>query len=246
MQCPNCASQLTLDRVSDTLSFATSGEGTPSGDDAAARPTTTTLGDYELLSEIARGGMGVVYRARQSSLNRVVALKVIGKGELASSEEVQRFHAEARAAANLDHPGIVPVFEVGCDAGTHFFSMGLVEGENLAKRLVDGPVAPTEGAELTADIAAAIQYAHECGVLHRDIKPQNVLIDQHGTPRVTDFGLAKELRSDAGLTLTGQVLGTPSYMSPEQARGSLVGRLAGRPTLLAADGPATASSGKRC
>lgn len=178
-----------------------------------------SLGDYELLEEIARGGMGVVYKARQISLNRIVALKMIKAGELAGGEEIQRFISEAENAAKLDHPNIVPVFEVGeCD-GRHFFSMGLVDGISLADRLKDGPMLPREAAELVGTIAAAVQYAHDKGIVHRDLKPANVLIETDGKPRITDFGLAKNISADSGVTATGQVVGTPSYMPPEQATG---------------------------
>lgn len=179
------------------------------------------FGDYELLGEIARGGMGVVYRARQVRLNRRVALKMILAGQFASEADVQRFQSEAEAAAQLDHPGIVPIFEVGEHQGHHFFSMGLVEGESLAARLAGGPLAPALAAELVRKIAEAIQYAHERDVIHRDLKPANVLLDREGVPRVTDFGLAKRIADDSGLTATGQVLGTPGFMAPEQAAGRL-------------------------
>ncbi len=179
------------------------------------------FGDYELLEEIARGGMGVVYKARQPKLNRIVALKMILAGQLAGEEDVARFHAEAEAAANLDHPGIVPVYEVGEHEGQHFFSMGFVEGESLADRIKDGPLPPREAAEYTKKIAQAIAFAHERGVIHRDLKPANVLLDQKDQPKVTDFGLAKIVEGDSGLTATGQILGTPSYMPPEQAAGQL-------------------------
>lgn len=177
------------------------------------------FGDYELLGEIARGGMGVVYRARQTKLNRIVALKMIIGAEYAGHEDVARFRTEAEAAAQLDHPNIVPVHEVGEQDGLHFFSMGLVEGNGLDARLKDGPLPPREAAELTREIAVAIQYAHDKGIVHRDLKPANVLIDAGGKPRITDFGLAKNIGGDSGMTATGQVMGTPSYMPPEQAAG---------------------------
>ena len=177
------------------------------------------FGDYELLEEIARGGMGVVYRALQTSLNRIVAVKMILAGQLASESDVRRFRIEAEAAANLDHPNIVPIYEVGQFDGHHFFSMGFVEGESLAARVADGPLPAREAAELAETIALAIHYGHAQGVIHRDLKPANVLLDQTGQPRVTDFGLAKRLDTDEGLTATGAIMGTPSFMSPEQASG---------------------------
>lgn len=179
------------------------------------------FGDYELLEEIARGGMGVVFKARQMNLNRIVALKMILAGELAGEEEVKRFKSEAESAAQLDHPGIVPIFEIGEFTGQHYFSMGFVEGESLADRLRDGPLPPREAAELLAKICEAVAYAHDKGVIHRDLKPANVLIDETNTPRVTDFGLAKRVGGDSELTKTGQILGTPAYMPPEQAAGKL-------------------------
>lgn len=177
------------------------------------------IGDYELLREIARGGMGVVYKARQVRLNRVVALKMILAGQFASPADVQRFQTEAEAAAQLDHAGIVPVFEVGQHDGHHYFSMGLVEGESLAKRITDGPLPPRAAAEIVLRVAEAIEYAHRKGVIHRDLKPANVLLDKAGQPKVTDFGLAKRVQADSHLTASGQILGTPSYMPPEQAAG---------------------------
>jgi len=188
---------------------------------AAVGTTIRYFGDYELLEEIARGGMGVVYKARQVSLNRVVALKMILAGQLASEEDVRRFHAEAEAAANLDHPGIVPIYEVGEHGGHHYFSMGYVEGPSLADKLKLGPLPPREAAQFTRKVSKAIAFAHQRGVIHRDLKPGNVLLDRHGEPKVTDFGLAKKVQDERGLTAAGQILGTPSYMPPEQASGKV-------------------------
>ncbi len=179
------------------------------------------FGDYEILSEIAQGGMGIVYMARQVSLNRTVALKMILSGPRAAPADIERFHAEAEVASHLDHPGIVPIFEVGQVDGRHFYSMGFVEGRSLAARLAEGPLPPREAAELVHTICDAVQNAHDHGVIHRDLKPANVLIDSSGRPRITDFGLAKCLTDDAGRTTTGQMLGTPSYIPPEQAAGKL-------------------------
>jgi serine/threonine protein kinase len=175
------------------------------------------FGDYELQAEIARGGMGVVFKARQRRLNRIVAVKMILAGELADKVDVKRFLSEAEAAAGLDHPGIVPVYESGEIEGQHFFSMGFVEGQSLAEALNSGPLPPQRAAELVAQVADAIEYAHKRGVIHRDLKPGNILLDKDGYPRVTDFGLAKRVTDDGGLTRTGDAMGTPSYMPPEQA-----------------------------
>jgi predicted Ser/Thr protein kinase len=201
------------------------GVDAPTLDRPSARPTgpgtkVRYFGDYELLEEIARGGMGVVYKARQVNLKRIVALKLILAGQLAGPQEVERFHAEAEAAAKLDHPGIVPIFEVGQHEGQHYFSMAFVDGESLARRVAQGVMEPREAASLMKKVAEAIAYAHVEGVIHRDLKPGNILLDKDGTPRVTDFGLAKRVEGEShGLTATGQVLGTPSYMPPEQAQG---------------------------
>jgi tRNA A-37 threonylcarbamoyl transferase component Bud32 len=191
-----------------------------------------TFGDYELEAEIARGGMGVVYRARQRSLNRVVAIKMILAGQLATAESVQRFRLEAQAAARLQHPGIVPIYEIGECETHHYFSMELIEGPSLAQCLDDFRLKPEVGslerrqqekciAELVGRVARALDFAHQRGVLHRDLKPSNILIDERGNPRLTDFGLAKLTGREAGgLTLAAAVLGTPGYLAPEQAAGS--------------------------
>jgi WD40 repeat protein/HEAT repeat protein/predicted Ser/Thr protein kinase len=174
------------------------------------------FGDYELLAELARGGMGVVYKARQVSLNRVVAVKLILAGQFAGGRDVRRFKAEAEAVANLDHPNILPVYEVGEHQGHQYFSMKLVNGGSLA---VARDLSVRETINLLATVARAVHHAHVRGVLHRDLKPGNVLIDADGTPYVTDFGLAKKIEGDRGLTQSGALVGTPSYMPPEQARG---------------------------
>jgi len=193
------------------------GESLPQAAGQAGKPRD--FGDYELLEEIGRGGMGVIYRARQKSLNRIVALKLILTGPLASGDEIRRFHSEAEAAAILDHPGIVPIYEVGELAGQHYFSMGYVEGQSLADRIKDGPLPPREAAQLVRRVSEAVHFAHQAGVIHRDLKPANILLDRAGQPRVTDFGLAKRVKGHSQLTGTNQILGTPSYMPPEQARG---------------------------
>ena len=177
------------------------------------------FGDYELLEEIARGGMGVVFRARQVKLDRQVALKMILTGKLAGESDVQRFYTEASSAAALEHPGVVPVYEVGEENGQHFFSMGFVEGESLAAMISRSPLSPTRAANMLKKITEAIVYAHGEGVIHRDLKPANVLLDKRRDPHISDFGLAKKTSSGSQLTVTGQIIGTPSYMPPEQASG---------------------------
>jgi serine/threonine protein kinase len=178
-----------------------------------------TFGDYDLLEEIARGGMGVVYRARQRSLNRIVALKMILGGRLASADDVTRFRTEAEAAARLRHPNIVSVFEVGTCEGQEFFSMEFIEGNSLSQRLDSGKITGKHAARYLRSIALAVDCAHKNGIIHRDLKPSNILLDANDQPHVTDFGLAKRLHESQGQTRTGTVLGTPSYMAPEQAMG---------------------------
>ncbi len=178
------------------------------------------IGGYHLLGEIGRGGMGVVFKARQIHPERLVAIKVIAAGELASPVVVKRFQNKALAVARLEHPNIVPIYEVGDDRGWHFFSMQLIEGCTLAVHIRDTRPSPLAAAGLLAKIARAVDYAHRRGVLHRDLKPNNILMDEAGEPHLTDFGLAKLIEQDSDLTLSHALLGTPAYMSPEQATGS--------------------------
>ncbi len=177
------------------------------------------FGDYELLEEISRGGMGVVYRARELRLNRIVALKMILAGELAGEADVRRFRSEAEAAAQLEHPGIVPIHEIGSLGNQHFYTMSFVEGAGLDQYKGRGIDDTTRAARIVQQVAQAVDYAHAHGIVHRDLKPANVLMDEDGFPRITDFGLAKRIGAAAELTRTGQILGTPGYMAPEQAAG---------------------------
>jgi serine/threonine protein kinase/Tfp pilus assembly protein PilF len=180
------------------------------------------FGDYELLEEIGRGGQGVVYRAHQKSLNRTVAVKVIGLGYWATEAHLKRFRREAEAAASLEHPGIVPIYEVGEREGSCYFSMKFVEGGQLDEVMKREPMSIRQGSELIAKVARTVHYAHEHGILHRDIKPGNVLLDAKGEPLLTDFGLARLVETESTVTHTMDVLGTPSYMAPEQAVGNNV------------------------
>ena len=186
-----------------------------------ARPMegSGVFGKYDLLGEVGRGGMGVVYKARQRDLNRIVALKMILASEWASAEEIRRFQAEACAAARLRHRNIVAIHEIGEQLGRHFFAMDFVEGESLSAIVARGPLAPEQAARWMVSIAQAVEHLHSQGIVHRDLKPSNVLIDSAGEPIVMDFGLAKIFDSDDGATRSGAILGTPSYMSPEQAAG---------------------------
>jgi len=213
----------------------------PAPGESAAPPATTTqgariFGDYELLQQIGRGGMGVVYKARQVRLNRLVAIKMIRAGEFASPTLIQRFHREAEATANLQHPNIVSIYETGEIQGQHYLSMALIEGDSLDDHILrSGTGGPSvekdvrssvrarmmEIARIMAKVARAVDHAHQHGVLHRDLKPSNILVDRRGEPHLTDFGLAKVIgRGDSNLTVTGAIMGTPSFMAPEQASGN--------------------------
>src|SRR5438876_11031913 len=201
---------------------ATAHDGASASQDkktARAADLLGELGDYELLEEIGRGGQGVVFRAGQKTLNRTVALKVISLGQWASKAHVKRFRRDAEAAASLEHPGIVPIHEVGERDGQCYFSMKFVEGGQLDEVARRAPMSIRQAAELIAKVARTVHYAHEHGILHRDIKPGNILLDTSGEPHLTDFGLARLVEVDSTVTETEQIMGTPSYMAPEQAMG---------------------------
>src|SRR5262245_34230943 len=241
-RCPACLIELAFS-FGDGVPTDIGGPDITISECRSSHRTIRYFGDYELLEEIARGGMGVVYRARQVSLNRPVALKMILAGQLATPALVQRFHTEAEAAARLDHPHIVPIFEIGEYDGQHYFSMKLIEGSTLAessscnsrREEAQISISPNvqkksepphagcyrekEAASLLSKVARAVHYAHQRGILHRDLKPTNILIDSEGEPHVTDFGLAKLIEDDSSLTRSIAILGTPSYMAPEQASG---------------------------
>ena len=187
------------------------------GGDAGSFVNPEVPSGYEILEPIGRGGMGVVYKANQRALGRIIALKQIRTGMDADAQELSRFRTEAEAAAQLRHPNIVQVYDIGLRDGLPFFAMELVEGGSLTTRLREGVLRPREAAELVASIARAIHHAHEAGIVHRDLKPCNILLMPDGTPKVADFGLAKRLDVEVGQTRAGALLGTPGYMAPEQA-----------------------------
>src|SRR4029453_10513409 len=225
--CPKCGATVFADAPQGCCSVCLVRTGLASLDDEndeASEPTIARMlkdfGDYELLEEIGRGGQGVVYRARQKSLNRLVALKVIGLAHWATEAHVKRFRLEAEAAARLNHPCIVPIYEVGERDGACYFSMGLVDGGQLDAVAKGEPIPIRHAAEVTAKLARTVSYAHEHGILHRDFKPGNILLDAKGEPHLTDFGLARLVESESSVTHTLDVLGTPSYMAPEQAVGN--------------------------
>jgi tRNA A-37 threonylcarbamoyl transferase component Bud32 len=203
--CPACGSSFRVDR----------------GSTATWQPANglQRVGRFEVLAPVGAGAFGPVYRARDPELDRVVAVKVPRAGALADGQDMERFLREARSAARLRHPGIVPVHEVGQHDGLPYLVSDFVPGVTLSDRLSARPTAPREAAQLAAALAEALQYAHDHGVIHRDVKPSNILIDEHGVPHLTDFGLARRDGGDVTMTVEGQILGTPAYMSPEQAAG---------------------------
>jgi serine/threonine protein kinase len=224
--CGKCGSKLFADAPQGLCSLCLfqTALALPGEDDATLDPKTAVLptefDDYELLQEVGRGGQGVVYRARQKSLNRTVALKVIGVGSWATESHLRRFRREAEAAARLNHPSIVSIHEIGERQGYCYFSMNFVEGGPLDEISRRQPLPLRRAAEIIAKLARTVHYAHEHGIVHRDIKPGNILLDAKGEPHLTDFGLARLLETESNITRSTDLLGTPSYMSPEQADGS--------------------------
>src|SRR6478672_6201953 len=228
--CPACLLRTGLGRFDDDsiaeVVDPAHNDGVPVLDGRIAAGSAKILsnfGDYELLEEIGRGGQGIVYRAHQESLNRTVAVKLIGLGPWTTEAHLKRFRWEAEAAASLEHPGIVPIYEVGERDGQCYFSMKLVEGGQLDEVVRREPMPIQQSAELIAKVARTVHYAHEHGILHRDIKPGNILLDKNGEPHLTDFGLARLVEAESSVTQTLEVLGTPSYMAPEQAVGNNAG-----------------------
>jgi serine/threonine-protein kinase len=205
-------------RSNDVLTVST---GPPAHVGGGPEAPARDFGHYELLGELGRGGMGVVYKARQKDLDRPVAIKMILASHLASADHVSRFHDEARAAAGMHHPNIVAVYEAGQIHGQPYFAMQYVGGPSLAEVLQRGPMPPEQAARCLAAVARAVAHLHERGCVHRDLKPSNILLDEQGRPYVTDFGLVKLLQTDSHKTSTGAILGTPSYMAPEQAVGNV-------------------------
>jgi serine/threonine protein kinase/Tfp pilus assembly protein PilF len=216
---PHPPSGLDPERAAPTIDLTTVLPAPGEAADPHATAVLGSFGDYELLRQLGQGGMGVVYEARQRSLDRRVALKMIRAGQFATESDLQRFQNEARAVAHLDHPHIVPILEVGEHQGSHYFSMKLIAGGSLDKQLSTFTADPRAAARLMATVARSIHHAHQRGILHRDLKPANILIDAESQPHVTDFGLARRVEGDSSLTQSGAIVGTPSYMAPEQASG---------------------------
>jgi hypothetical protein len=229
-ECPVCGSASNDDLApvdSGTLDTLAGNVHRPSTTSGAARPLPprapsrppVNLPGYEIMDELGRGGMGVVFTARHMALKRLVALKMILGGGLAGEQQLVRFKKEAEAVARLQHPNIVQVFDVGEHDGYPYFSLEFVDGGTLAAKLSAGPLAPRAAAGLAEILARAVHYAHERGIIHRDLKPANILLMKDGTPKITDFGLAKQMDQGDQATRTGNIAGTPAYMAPEQATG---------------------------
>ena len=210
--CPRCLIELALDAGAKPLSV-------PPRDLSSTNFIPSIFGDFELLKEVGRGGMGVVYKARQLSLDRIVAVKLMLAGARATKAEIRRFKKEGQAATKLDHPNIVPAYQFGEFNDQHYIVMEYVEGRSLAKVIGRTPLPSDQALRYVKTVAKAIHYAHEANLLHRDLKPHNILIDQNDEPRITDFGLVRQIRVDRNSTLSDIPVGTPSYMPPEQAKG---------------------------
>ena len=219
--CDKCGAKIFTDKVPQYCPACLLESGLLQRDESAPQdePILAEFGDYELLEEIGRGGQGIVYRARQKSLNRLVALKIVGLGHRATETHLKRFRREAEAAARLQHPRIIPIYEIGERDGACYFSMKLEEGGQLDQVVRRGNISLRRAAEIMASLARTVHYAHERGILHRDIKPGNILLDAQGEPHLADFGLVRLVESDSTVTRTMEVLGTPSYIAPEQAAG---------------------------
>ncbi len=218
-QDPSMAQVTNVGPTEDAGSAAPDGDGRGQAVDPLLGSRLRYFGDYELKAVLGRGGMGVVYRADQLSLNRHVALKMIRAGLWADANEVRRFQLEAESVARLDHPAIVKIYEVGRFQEQHYFSMQWIDGPSLDRVLGNYAASPRKAALLIAEVARAVHHAHQRSILHRDVKPSNILIDREGHPHITDFGLAKHLEADGDSSVSGPVMGTPQYMSPEQAAG---------------------------
>ena len=219
LACENATGLMTRRQLADTVFWRM--DPGPAEAEAGAPAYPTQFGDYELLEEIARGGMGVVFKARQVKLNRIVALKMLRTEALAFPDAIEQLQAEAKTAAQLEHAGIVPIHDVGEHAGCHYICMAFVDGESLAESTARRPLPLTEVARIMAQVADAIQYAHEHQIIHRDLKPANILLDRAGRPRVVDFGLAQRLDVAHADPEAECIAGTPAYMSPEQAQGDV-------------------------
>ena len=225
--CPGCLLESGLNLLAEEVVVPQERDDPGSVDEPARAATKSErvaqlagdFGDYELLEEIGRGGQGIVYLARQKSLNRTVALKVISPGQWASRAHLKRFRREAQTAASLDHPNIVSIYDVGEHDGSCYFSMKFIEGGQLDEVVRRTPTSIRQAVEMIAKLARTVHYAHEHGILHRDIKPGNILLDKEGEPHLADFGLARLVEAESTVTRTLEVLGTPSYMAPEQAGG---------------------------